>query len=74
MFCSKQLASNSILSWMNTFPIRISECFRIQIHDALLTNEFSKVGFHVLRYRRLELPFGLPASDSYNPAAAVKLP
>jgi hypothetical protein len=32
------------------------------------------VDFHVLRYMRVELPCGLPASDSYNSAAAVQLP
>jgi hypothetical protein len=59
---------------MNTFHVRIPECFKIQIHDVLLTNEFSKGGFHVLRYTRLELPCGQPASDSYNPATAVQFP
>jgi len=59
---------------MNTFHVRITECFKIQIHYVFPTNEFSKVDFHVLRYMRVELPCGLPASNSYNSAAAVQLP
>jgi hypothetical protein len=59
---------------MNTLHVRIPECFKIQIHDVFLTNEFSKVAFYVLRYMRVEVPCGLIASDSCNSAGSVKLP